>query len=236
MNSLRNLAVIQVRSGSSRLPNKCFANLGKYRLIDWVIKRVKKTKLIDKIVLATTTNKKDFIFKSVAKKHNVEYFFGDEKNVLFRFYKVIEKFKPKNVLRICADNPFISSCFLNDLIKFYKKNKCHLAFNHTPKVLMNYNCIDGFGAEIFEPKIILNALKKTKNKMNLEHVTRFFYLNKKFLVKPVPLKKMFYAKTKSLEINTIEDLKYLQKLVKKHNIKINSSAELIVSKLKKKNL
>ena len=64
----------------------------------------------------------------------------------------------------------------------------------------------------------------------------FFYLNKKFLVKPVPLKKMFYAKTKSLEINTIEDLKYLQKLVKKHNIKINSSAELIVSKLKKKNL
>ena len=58
MHLISNLAIIQVRTGSSRLPNKCFKKLGKYRIIDWVIKRVKKSKLIDKIVLATSTKKK----------------------------------------------------------------------------------------------------------------------------------------------------------------------------------
>ena len=75
MHLINNLAIIQVRTGSSRLPNKCFKKLGKHMIIDWVIKRVKKTKLVDKIVLATTTKKKDIIFKSIAKKNNIDFFF-----------------------------------------------------------------------------------------------------------------------------------------------------------------
>ena len=109
MNLISTLAIIQVRTGSSRLPNKCLKKLGKHTIIDWVIKRVKKTKLVDKIVLATTTKKNDTIFKSIAKKNKIEFFFGDEQNVLLRFHKIIKKFNPKNVVRVCADNPFVSS-------------------------------------------------------------------------------------------------------------------------------
>ena len=231
MHLISNLAIIQVRTGSSRLPNKCFKKLGKYRIIDWVIKRVKKSKLIDKIVLATSTKKKDSVFKLIAKKNNIEFFFGDEQNVLLRFHKVIKKFNPKNVIRVCADNPFVSSSFLDKLITFYKNNKCDLAFNNSPNKDFNYNCIDGLGAEIFNYKLIESALKNTKSKKNLEHVTRFFYLNKRFKIKPVPLKKIFYMKTKSLDVNTSKDLNYLKSLVKKHDFNINSGPEKIAYKL-----
>ena len=231
MHLINNLAIIQVRTGSSRLPNKCFKKLGKHTIIDWVIKRVKKTKLVDKIVLATTTKKKDIIFKSIAKKNNIDFFFGDEQNVLLRFHKVIKKFNPENVVRICADNPFISSSFIDKLIIFYKKNKCDLAFNNSPNKNFKYDCIDGLGAEIFNSKLIEKAIKNTKNKKNLEHVTRFFYLNKKYKIKAVPLNKIFYMKTKSLDVNTLKDLKYLKSLVKKYNFNINSNAEKIANKL-----
>ena len=62
-------------------------------------------------------------------------------------------------------------------------------------------------------------------------MTRFFYLNKKYKIKPVPLNKIFYMKTKSLDVNTLKDLNYLKSLIKKHNFTINSNAEKIANKL-----
>ena len=38
-------------------------------------------------------------------------------------------------------------------------------------------------------------------------------------------------KTKSLDVNTLKDLKYLKSLVKKYNFNINSNAEKIANKL-----
>ena len=74
-------------------------------------------------------------------------------------------------------------------------------------------------------------LRTQKSKKNLEHVTRFFYLNKKYKIKAVPLNKIFYMKTKSLDVNTLKDLKYIKSLVKKYNFTINSNAEKIANKL-----
>ena len=38
------IAIIQARIGSSRLPGKMFKKLGRYYLIEWVIKRLKRSK------------------------------------------------------------------------------------------------------------------------------------------------------------------------------------------------
>ena len=58
MKSLNNVAVIQVRTGSKRLPRKSLIKLKGLRIIDWVIKRTKKTSLIDDIILVTTKKKR----------------------------------------------------------------------------------------------------------------------------------------------------------------------------------
>ena len=51
MKSLNNVAVIQVRTGSKRLPRKSLIKLKGLRIIDWVIKRTKKTSSINVINL-----------------------------------------------------------------------------------------------------------------------------------------------------------------------------------------
>ena len=53
----QNIAIVQARIGSSRLPGKMFKKLGRYYLIEWVIMRLKKSKQINKIILATTKKK-----------------------------------------------------------------------------------------------------------------------------------------------------------------------------------
>ena len=53
----KNIAIIQVRMKSSRLPGKMLKKIGKYSIIEWVIKRLKMVKSVDKIILATTKKK-----------------------------------------------------------------------------------------------------------------------------------------------------------------------------------
>ena len=74
-------------------------------ILYWVISRTLKSKLIDKIVVSIPTKDKKLI--RIIEKLNVDIMFGDEFNVLDRYYKVGQKYSFQNMLRICADNPFI---------------------------------------------------------------------------------------------------------------------------------
>ena len=69
-----NIAIIQSRMGSQRLPGKMTCKIGNYRLIDWVIRRLKKSKSIHKIILATSNKKKkDIVFKSISKRLKIDF-------------------------------------------------------------------------------------------------------------------------------------------------------------------
>tara|TARA_B110000444_G_C18582221_1_gene474475 strand:+ start:544 stop:738 length:195 start_codon:yes stop_codon:yes gene_type:complete len=62
-----NIAIIQSRMGSHRLPGKMMKKLGNYSVIEWVIRRLKKTQSIDKIILATSKKKKTKSLKKYLK-------------------------------------------------------------------------------------------------------------------------------------------------------------------------
>ena len=196
-------------------------DLGSLKTIEWVIKRVKKTSLLDEIILATTKKQEDKIFNKFAKKNKIKIFFGDEKNVLKRFCDAGEKFRVHNIIRICADRPFIDPKFIDKLINFLK-NKCDLAFNHVSNKKLKFKCIDGFGAEVFSLQSLKKIQEKTFNKNDLEHVTKYFYNNKRFKVSPVG--KVIQRSQISLDLDTKKDFVYLNNLVKKNNFNIFSKS------------
>ena len=50
--------------GSTRLPNKMSEELGGFSIIEWVISRCKQSKLINKLVLATSSSvENDYLIK-----------------------------------------------------------------------------------------------------------------------------------------------------------------------------
>ena len=229
MKKIKNVAIIQARQGSKRLPEKSTKKISKHSLIEWVVKRTQISKNLDKIVIATTRNKEDKVFKKIAKKLKVKIFFGDKNNVLARFLGAAIKFNADNIIRICADNPFVSFRFIDNLINFYNSHSCDLSFNHRSDKKINYKCIDGLGAEIFSISVLKSISQLANSKADQEHVTKFIYDNKeKFNILPAPIKKKFQIK-KKLDINTEKDLKKIIKIVKKKKLNINSSDQQIIN-------
>ena len=71
---LKNLAIIQARMSSTRLPGKVLLPLSDKPVLEHVIQRVRNCKLVDKVVVATTVHDSDDIIEDWCKKNNFEYF------------------------------------------------------------------------------------------------------------------------------------------------------------------
>jgi spore coat polysaccharide biosynthesis protein SpsF len=223
-----NIAIIQSRMGSHRLPGKMMKKLGNYSVIEWVIRRLKKTKSVDKIILATSKKKKDKIFKKISKKLKINFFAGKENDVLQRFTDSVSNIKKANIIRICADNPFIDPLQIDLLVSFYSKNKFDYVCNHQNKLNSQY--ADGFGAEILSLDLLRKLNKLTlNNKEYREHVTLFIWKNKKkFKIHSLKASKNLAYPELKFDIDTLDDFKNIKSLIKKFKINIKTEAEKII--------
>ena len=65
---MRVTLIIQARSNSTRLKNKMFLMLGEYKILEWVILRLKKIRFVDNLVVATSNKIADKKIIKIAKK------------------------------------------------------------------------------------------------------------------------------------------------------------------------
>ena len=198
-----NIGIIQARMGSSRLPNKMMLSLKGKPIIEWVVKRVKKSRFLDDIIVAIPNTKKDDVLAEYLKSLNVKVFRGDENNVLNRFYETVKEIKAKNIVRICADNPLICGEEIDNLIEYYSKNKCDYAYNHIPK---NNLYPDGLGAEIISFELLKWLNENVKENKHKEHCFSYIWDNvDKFVIKTFnPKKELQYPHIK-LDVDTFDD-------------------------------
>ena len=61
-------AIIEARMGSSRLPGKVMLKINKLPMIELLVDRLRQSKEIRKIIIATTIDKKDRVIVNWAKK------------------------------------------------------------------------------------------------------------------------------------------------------------------------
>ena len=87
------IGVIQARMGSKRLPNKMMLSLNGYPIIDWVVRKVKRSRKIDKLVVAIPKTKKDDILYNHLLKSDVLIYRGSESDLVDRFYNILKKYK-----------------------------------------------------------------------------------------------------------------------------------------------
>ena len=78
--------IVQARMGSSRLHGKVMAKADDEHVVfDYLINQLKHSKLIQKIIIATTTNKEDDLIVKFAKKNQIEFFRGKEDGIITIF-------------------------------------------------------------------------------------------------------------------------------------------------------
>jgi spore coat polysaccharide biosynthesis protein SpsF len=166
--------IIQARTGSTRLPKKVLAKIQNQYLVEHVINRVKSTKNIDQIILATTNKEEDKILLKIAKKNNIIGYAGEVNNVLKRYFKCAEKFNADPIIRITADCPLIDPIIIEKILKFFQRNTFDYVTNTLPPTFP-----DGLDVEIFSFDSLKKSYNKAKLKSEKEHVTPYIRNHKK---------------------------------------------------------
>ena len=209
------LAVIQARMGSSRLPGKMMMELGGRPILFWVLHRVKKANLVDSITLATSSDKRDDPLVELAQNLGINVFRGSENDVLERLIGAGEKARAEGIIRICADNPFVSPEEIDRLAEAYLialKNGNHFerlyAFNFGPR--MNNGYPDGLGGEMFSYRLLHRLNNLTSEPLYREHISNYIWdYPKDFVIHPIKAPKGIAFPHIKLDVNTIEDLEKL---------------------------
>lgn len=165
-------AIIQARCGSTRLPGKIFMEIDGKPLLWHVVNRLKYSKLIDDIVVATTTGTKDDATEEWCKKNEVNCYRGSEDDVLNRFYTAACEFPCDVIVRVTADDPFKEPSIIDTIIKKLFDENLDLSTNVFPPSFP-----EGLDCEVFTFKVLETMERATNDSYDREHVTPYIYNN-----------------------------------------------------------
>ncbi len=206
---MRVVAIIQARMGSSRLPGKVLAEIDGQPLLGILISRVKSSKFLDQIVIATTTEKADDILCDWLINEGVEYFRGSERDVLDRFWQCAKLYRADIIVRITADDPLKDSEIIDKALGMLKRSESVDYVSNTLKPTYP----EGLDVEVFR----FSALKKANAEATLaserEHVTPYIWKNR------AKFKSLNFEMTPNLSdwrwtVDKSEDLEFVRSLLR----------------------
>jgi len=172
---LKIIAITQARMSSSRFPGKVLQILCGSPLLEIHLTRIKQSKLIAELVVATTTNTADAPILSLCNKTHTKYFRGSEEDVLDRFYQAALPHMPDLVVRLTSDCPLIDPALIDAVILECLVKKLDYVSNS-----LEPSFPDGEDVEVFKFSALEKAWREAKTKSDREHVTPFIWRNSSF--------------------------------------------------------
>ena len=168
MKNSKVVAIIQARTGSTRLPSKVLMPIVGKPMLWHVIDRLKHSKNVNLIVVASTVKDSDKPVFEIARESNVGEFAGSEEDVLDRYYQAAKKFNADTIVRITADCPLIDPEIVDRLIAYYKNNNIDYV-NTGPSFP------EGVDAEVFSFAALETSWKKATKHFEREHVSMYIH-------------------------------------------------------------
>ncbi|WP_353047476.1 glycosyltransferase family protein [Exiguobacterium sp. s131] len=209
--AMKTVAIIQARMGSTRLPGKVLMKLQGRTVLDHVITRVKQAKLIDEIIVATTTLSEDDVLSEEAKRYGVRVYRGSSDNVLSRYYEAAMEAEADVVIRITSDCPLIDPFVIDQMIETYHNNRYDIVTN-AGQDLSKRTFPRGLDIEIFSSELLSDAFNNHSEDYHIEHVTPYMYEKSQNVYHHInPINASNYR----LTLDTEEDLELITRIYKK---------------------
>lgn len=169
---LKTVLITQARTGSTRLPGKVLMEINQTPLLKIHLDRLKKSKKVDKIIVATTDCAEDNIIEKLASEWGYEVFRGSENDVLDRFYQAVKNIKPLWVVRVTSDCPLIDPVLVDEVIEVTQSSSKDYGSN-----VIDETFPDGQDVEVFKFSALEYAWKNAKKESEREHVTPYIRNN-----------------------------------------------------------
>lgn len=144
-------------------------------MLEYQIERVKRSKIINQIVIATTTKEIEQPIINLCEKLSIDYYRGSEDDVLSRYYEAAAKYDAEVVVRITGDDPLVDPKIIDDIIiEFLSNHHYDYVSNSIEKTFPL-----GLDVEVISMKALEQAYQEAKDQVYREHVTPYIYLHPK---------------------------------------------------------
>ena len=151
---------------STRLPGKVLMEVMGRPLLSYQMERLRFSKMIDKIIIATTVNKEDDPVIDLAQKEGLAFYRGSEDDVLDRYYQTAKKYNVKHIMRLTADCPLIGPNICDSIANAYFESSVDY-------IRTGETFAEGIDCEIISFEALTKAWIEAESKAEREHVTLY---------------------------------------------------------------
>ena len=164
--------IIAARMSSNRLPGKALKPIQHIPMIQFLLRRVKGSQLVDDIILATSNQMEDDILEEIAAAEKINIFRGSLENVTDRYVCAAKHFQIDTVIRITGDCPFVNSEIIDFCINSIDGRDYDLC---TTKGSFPV----GLDVEIYHNKTMDSINQMEMSVEEKEHLTLYYYNHRK---------------------------------------------------------
>jgi spore coat polysaccharide biosynthesis protein SpsF len=165
---MKRVIIIQARMTSTRLPGKVLMDIAGQPMLAWELKRLRQCSMADQVMIATTINPIDDPIVELAKKEKIDWFRGDEQDVLSRYIGAARQAHADVIVRVTADCPLIDPQITDKVIHELVDHpgECDYASNVIKRTFPR-----GLDVEVLFWDTLLRIDRLALSKTSREHVT-----------------------------------------------------------------
>jgi spore coat polysaccharide biosynthesis protein SpsF len=161
------VAIVQARINSTRLPGKVLLDLAGKPILAHMIERLRRSRRIEKILVATTTGDRDDPIALLCTSLGAECFRGSEIDVLNRYYRAAIHAGASTIIRLTSDCPLIDPEIVDAAVALHETSK--------PKAdyVVSEGFPHGFDVEVFTFDALERSWREDHDAATREHVTPY---------------------------------------------------------------
>lgn len=167
---MNNVAIIEARMKSSRLPGKVLKPILGRPMLEHLAERLKRCRCLNNVIIATTDSDSDDPIEALAKRLGVGCFRGSEEDVLDRVLSAVREYQADVIVEITGDCPLVEAEKIDQMLQSYN----HLDYDFMANRL-DGSYPPGLGLRIFKRETLERVDSMTRDSIDREHVTLYVW-------------------------------------------------------------
>jgi spore coat polysaccharide biosynthesis protein SpsF len=166
------VATIEARMTSSRLPGKVLLPLAGVPALEMMISRLKRSRYLDAIVVATTANATDDVVADLAERLGVGCVRGSEADVLSRVLTAAKSVSADVIVEMTGDCPFADPALVDRGIEEFFAEDVDYAAN-----ILEQTYANGFDVQVFRTQTLAEVDALTDDPIDRTHVSYYIFMH-----------------------------------------------------------
>lgn len=164
------VATIEARMTSSRLPKKVLLDLCGKPSLQHMIERLKRSRYVDDVVVATTVNETDNPVIELCQQIGCSYYRGSEEDVLLRVLDAAKSVDGDIIVETTGDCPVIDWRHVDYLVEQFFNGEYDYVSNIIERTFPR-----GFDTQVFPVDVLEKVNQLTRDEADHEHVSLYIY-------------------------------------------------------------